>query len=558
MKELYFDLMERALSAYTDEHIARYFQDVKRDGLSEHGFPRLTANMGILLAHGRRADLRPIFLEMMEYCCRTIPTVKAANDFSVREIVCCLREIEHSGAVDAETVARWKRYLSAIDPAVCYNAFAVLPTDKVKNWALFTGVSEFFRKQAGLGGSDEFIDTQLASQLQWLDENGMYMDGKGETHHPIMYDIVPRGLFALLLTEGYRGRYYADIDACLRRAGRYSLMMQSPNGEMAFGGRSNQFVLNEPWLAVIYEYEARRYAQEGNSALAGAYKAAIRRALAVTEHWLSEKPIRHIKNRFPTETRYGCENYAYFDKYMITVASNLYAAYRICDDAIPAAAEADRQPSVWATSRHFSKLFLKAGGYGLEFELDADPHYDAAGLGRVHRDGAPSTICLSVPCPAKPVYKIDLDAPVAVALCPVQTRGGEWDLSADAKTNYEVIEAFSDDCAAYAALRVCFADGACVQTRYAVSAGGVRIEATGENDVSYMLPALYFDGEQYAGIELADNELRVFYGGWLCRYVADGVIRDTGKLGANRNGHYRAYMAQAKRKLHIRIEIGRL
>ena len=51
------------------------------------------------------------------------------------------------------------------------------------------------------------------------------------------------------------------------------------------------------------------------------------------EEWLSKTPIRHIKNRFPTETKYGCERYAYFDKYMTTVASNLWAAYTICDDS---------------------------------------------------------------------------------------------------------------------------------------------------------------------------------------------------------------------------------
>ena len=45
MKEKYIDLMEKALSAYTDEHILRYFGDVKTNGLKEHGFPRLTANM---------------------------------------------------------------------------------------------------------------------------------------------------------------------------------------------------------------------------------------------------------------------------------------------------------------------------------------------------------------------------------------------------------------------------------------------------------------------------------------------------------------------------------
>ena len=54
MKEKYIELMEKALSAYTDEHIQRYFNDVKTNGLTEHGFPRLTANIGILIAHGRR------------------------------------------------------------------------------------------------------------------------------------------------------------------------------------------------------------------------------------------------------------------------------------------------------------------------------------------------------------------------------------------------------------------------------------------------------------------------------------------------------------------------
>lgn len=69
MKEKYIELMEKALSAYTDEHIQRYFNDVKTNGLTEHGFPRLTANIGILMAHGRRKDLMPIFMEIMEVCC---------------------------------------------------------------------------------------------------------------------------------------------------------------------------------------------------------------------------------------------------------------------------------------------------------------------------------------------------------------------------------------------------------------------------------------------------------------------------------------------------------
>ena len=84
MKEQYINLMEKALSAYSDEHILRYFNDVKSNGLTEHGFPRLTANIGILIAHNRRLDLLPIFIKMMDLCCDQIPLVKAANDFSVR------------------------------------------------------------------------------------------------------------------------------------------------------------------------------------------------------------------------------------------------------------------------------------------------------------------------------------------------------------------------------------------------------------------------------------------------------------------------------------------
>ena len=52
-KEEYLDLMEAAVSAYSDGHIARYIETVERDGVQEHGFPRLAANLGILLANGR-------------------------------------------------------------------------------------------------------------------------------------------------------------------------------------------------------------------------------------------------------------------------------------------------------------------------------------------------------------------------------------------------------------------------------------------------------------------------------------------------------------------------
>lgn len=556
MKERYIDLMEKALSAYSDEHINRYFTEVKKNGLTEHGFPRLTADIGILIAHGRRKDLLPVFIEMMEFCCKTIPCVKAANDFSVREIVCCLVEIEQNEVVPKELTKRWRNYFSEINPTTCYNQFATSPDDKVRNWALFTAVSEYFRQSANLCDSSDFIELQILQQLQWFDENGMYKDNKhADIHNPIVYDLVPRGLFSLLLNHGYRGKYYDRVDNILKKAGLLTLKMQSPNGELAFGGRSNQFLHNEPGLCVVYEYEAKRYAGEDNTELSKAFKAAADRALSVTEQWLSEIPIRHIKNRFETETKFGCETYAYFDKYMITVASVLYMAYLICDDSIVYEPEKDDTPCVAVTSEYFHKLFLKSGGYGLEFDLNADTAYDANGLGRIHKAGATSTICLSVPCPKKPSYTIDIDNPIAFSACSaIHTEKG-WIFGADENTKYEIAETEAELNSARATLFCHFENGKSIKEQYTVNDSGVSITTEGEGEIAFLLPAFEFDGETKPVIEVEKQTLSVSYKGWICRYTTNGTIGDLNKVAANRNGHYHIFYVAAREVLKVKIEI---
>ncbi|MBR0443701.1 MAG: hypothetical protein IIX15_05110 [Clostridia bacterium] len=556
MKQRYIDVMEKALSAYTYERIVRFFNDVKTNGLTEHGFPRLTANIGVLVSRGRRTELIPLFLEMMEFCCKTIPTVKAANDFSVREIVGCLWEVESSGIASIETTNRWRSYLAGIERTSCYTQFAKTPVDNARNWALFTTVSEFFRQQAGLCDCTEFIELHMLQQQQWLDENGMYMDGWEEPfHQPIVYDLVPRGLFSLLLDRGYRGKHYQAIDGMLKKAALLTLDMQSPTGEIAFGGRSNQFVLNEPWMIVVYEYEAKRYAREGNMAMATRFKAAASSALDNINYWLSKEPIHHVKNRFPTETEYGCEGYAYFDKYMITVASNLYPAYLICDESIPCAAEWDDEPCATATSKHFHKLFLKSGGYGLEFELNADYHYDANGLGRIHRADAPPAICLSCPCPLRPTYKVDIPTPSSLSLCSaVRTEEG-WLLGAEKTSTYEVLKSGKDADSASATLACRFENGMSTTECYTVSKNGVDIVTKGEDEIAYILPAFCFDGEVKPEITVDGQTLSVTYDGWVCRYTTDGEIVDLDKVAANRNGHYRAFAATGKDTVSVKVEI---
>ncbi len=517
MKERYINLMAKALGAYSDGHIAEYFESVKHEDLTEHGFPRLTANLGILIAHGHRSHLLPLFTEMMDLCCDRIPIVKAANEFSVKEIVCCIDEVK-----DIVSTDRWREQMNRIDPERCYNKIAHSAEDDINNWAIFSMQSEWLRSR-----NIDFVDTQIAAQLKRFDENGMYRD----PHEPIVYDLVPRLLFSELLNSGYDGQYRDILDEHLKRSGLLTLRMQSVTGEIPFGGRSSQFVFNEAILAGIFEFEAKRY---GNSELGNHFKAAAELALDAVELWLAREELSHVKNYFPTDSRYGCEKYAYFDKYMITAASYLYCAYRLCDDSIRAT-EGVAESDSFTLSEHFHKLFLRAGGYFLEFDTNADKHYDTSGLGRVHLAGAPSQICLSLPCTATPKYEV----------C---SKEG-YDSALGFGKAFKVISHEHGEGYAKAILH---RDN--VTDEYFVSENGIEIKTSG----NYMLPVFAFDGKAQTDIKVFDNMIEISYLGWICRYTTNGRISDSGKVARNRNGFYNIYFAEAEGELNIKIEISKI
>jgi len=559
MKEQYIAFMEWSLQAYSVEYIKNFFNDVKASKPVDHGFARLTANIGILISHGLRQDLLPLFREMMEHYCKAVLPTICGNEFSVREIVACIWELEANHIVSDEELQRWKAYLSNVQPTVIYNHFATKPTDTVRNWALFAAVSEFFRQKAGLCDSTDFYELQVEQQLQFMDENGMYRDNASSVfHQPIIYDIVPRGLFSILLDEGYRGKNYATIDNYLKKAGLLSLRMQSPNGEAPFGGRSNQFLHNEAWLCAIFEFEAKRYAKEGNFALATEFRAAAARALSSVEEWLSREPISHVKNRYAIESFYGCEHYARFDKYMITVASFLYAAYQICDDSIPFEATPDHAPQTAATTEYFHKFFMKSGGYGLEFDLNADQVYDSNGLGRIHKEGAPSPICLSSPCPGTPRFPVELESPVAFSLCSALPTATGWHFGAEDQTKYELLKSGTDSTQAWATLQCQFPDGKTVLENYVVSKDGVSITAESAGQIGFGLPAFSFDGEISPEIIAEKDSLTVSYRGWRCRYTTNGTVVDLKQTAANRNGHYLMFVAVGQNQVDVHIKIEKI
>ena len=241
---------------------------------------------------------------------------------------------------------------------------------------------------------------------------------------------------------------------------------------------------------------------------------------------------------------------------MITAASNLYGAYQVCDDSITASESEDLESDVCKTSYHFHKVFMKCGGYSLEFDTNADHHYDASGLGRVHHAKAPSSICISVPCPScEDGYKLNLDTLDPIAIAPGCFINDGWKFATTVDVKYELSELSADRDFAKCSFKCDFSEGNSLKSEFKATKAGVEIKICGNGGVACMLPAFTFDGENYTKINLYKNTLSVAYGGWVCKYTADGEITETGMNGGNRNGHYRAYMATAKDSLNIKIEI---
>ena len=94
-----------------------------------------------------------------------------------------------------------------------------------------------------------------------------------------------------------------------------------------------------------------------------------------------------------------------------------------------------------------------------------------------------------------------------------------------------------------------------MQESYVVEEKGVSVTVTGEGEIGYALPAFAFDGEASPEIAVDAHTLSIAYNGWICRYTTDGTIVDQNRIAANRNGHYRAFLATANDTLTIKIEI---
>lgn len=543
MKEKYLDIMEAALSAYSASDILSYYERVREDGITEHGYPRLVANIGILIAKGRRKELLALFLDMMNLATERMPKAsgRGGNDFSVREIVSAIIELEKTDLVSRERTAKWRASLAKLVPAENYREIATPEREYVGNWAAYNAASEYMRCFAGIAEDTGFIDSQLESQLRNFDENGMYRD----PNEPMLYDVATRVQLAGMLHFGYAGKYAEKIEEMLDKSADLTEKMQSVTGELPFGGRSNQMLFNEAYLAAMMEYYAAKY--KADPERASRFKASAALATERIFRALSKERLTHVKNYYPRESMFGCEGYAYFDKYMITLASFAYLAYAFADDEIePTSALANEGGYTALTSDKFHKFFINNGGYFLEFDMNADPSYDATGLGRIHKSGAPEALCLSVPFAKEPHYEIGENNDTPLALSSALLEG----------ISYSVAEIGNVNSAIYAYMNV-ERDGKIIAAeKYTVDEDGVNVIVDTEGNTEYNIPAFMYDGEIYTNTTLVKNTLSVYYRGHVVRFSSpDAEIFDTGRTYRNRNGVYRLYKAHSTQRVSLHIEI---
>ncbi len=553
MRETYIDIMRRALSAYDRERINEYVESVKTDGLKEHGFPRLTANIGNLLSLGYVEEYRDLFVEMMDLCCEQMPNKKkVANDFSVREICWCLMLAEKNQTVPAEKLAQWKQQMSEFEAWEHYDVIAPTPDTPIGNWAFFAAVSEFVRGLYCGQDVSAFVDHQVSSQLLSFDEKGMYKDDK--VHPPVVYDLVPRMLGSVLLAGGYQGKLRDKLIAEMEKSDELTLQMISTEGEVGFGGRSNQFYHNEMWLAAICEGAAVRYRDKGNNELAGKFKAAANFLAEKTFAAMQKEVLTHVKNNYDRDSRIGCEGYAYFNKYMITAASCAYAAYLLADDSIePAAHFRDQKPFFAETTDAFHLCFMGAGEYFIELDKDANPHYDATGLGKVQRYNVASTTCLSVPFCKEPNYRLEGKNPTQMSICSfaAEELGAEGTLELlghEETAEYATAEFLCKYPSGKTAREIYTVTEDCVSVALADAAE----DEAADGKIGFCLPAFAFDGKYESRITAGDDFLEVRMNNSVCRYTFDGTLEKEPVLYYNRNGRYLVYRMYGK-QIHIEL-----
>lgn len=289
--------------------------------------------------------------------------------------------------VPEETLAGWDAKLRQLVPEKTYRH-----VKGAGNWNIVNVSGELMRVKDGLidpalrEAHAAYVERCLADQESEYTRFGMYRDPNG----PLAYDAFPRLWYEDMLADrAYDGLHAPRLREFLKLGGLSSLLLISPSGEWASGGRSAHHQWNEAENAVICEINAAWWNKHGRPGVAGSFKRAARMCLASMKRW--QRPSGEmwiVKNFADPARRFGYEGYSFHSQYNLLPMAMLAIAYERADESI----EERPIPSESATyvfdvRETFRKVVAASGGTYVLIDTAADPHYDATGLQRVHRAG---------------------------------------------------------------------------------------------------------------------------------------------------------------------------
>ena len=570
-KENYLDIMELCLNAFSTQEIegllipgntnllgAGYEEFVKKESVKTaresviediHSASRITSVIGILLSYGRKTELKPLWEKLMIECCLKISTTEndSRNDFGLKEIMLSYFAMEKQ--MSPELKKQLQNMLARIDPYKNYKHL-IRTDDDIKhlhNINIYNMAGEYLREVAGLTDASEYFKKHWKHQLKLFDENGMYID----PGCPMLYDIATRCQIQIMLSYGYKGEYFKELDENLEKAGKWSLLAQTAAFGLPFGGRSNQYLFNDGFMIANFEYEAARHHKHGNEALSQMYKRAAHLTAVSLQRWLKlEKPV-HIKNFYPTDSLFGTEGYGYYAKYMISLACFIYISFLAIDDDIKEQlCPAEVGGYVLETTPYFHKIFANCCGQSIAIDTKADFHYDATGLGSYQKIGIPCELALAMPFTAGHLYNLPRNKPNRnVSICAGwETADGKIQylsqLSDDLKYKLKILEE-SRDCVRFQLTYFgdCFDGCDGIMENYQLDHNGLTVKATLlnpiKNKIYFTVPLFHSNGLETGTITTLENGLKITNKDADYTIVSNGSFFVEDQLISNRNGEYK-------------------
>ena len=536
----------------------------------QYSTPAFALAAAMLVQEAGRDDLLDPAVRAFEFSLTALVNKTTANqhaDFYIPMQVHAHRILKTR--VPAERAAKWEKLFRQIVPEEHYR-----DTTAGANWNIVNVAGEALRRKDGLvdparaAAQQQYLDAMLQKQQRRFTKFGMYEDPNA----PLSYDAFPRLWLEDVTADGaYNGPARAAVEQFLVTGGFSSLLLMSPSGEWPSGGRSAHHQWNEAENAVIGEINAARWKAAGRDDIAGAYKRLARMGLKSMLRW--QRPSGEmwiVKNFADPKARLGYEGYSFHSQYNLLPMAMLCIAYLRADDAIeerPLPAEYGSY--VFDVRETFHQVIAASGGYYVQINTAADPHYNATGLQRVHRRGIELSPLSDSAAGARSYHAGKDDPKVALAPGMQWKTGEEWvglmhfhrPPTKSPQRPQRVIQQAGlevgmapDRVSLTIAYELDGPDARDVEERYVLSGDGVRYtQVLGESQAAphrAVFPVLVNDGARETQVEVLQGEaLQITRGGGVLRL--ESLDKNPPKLQLDgpriptHNGYVRAAVAPA-------------